>query len=139
MKKTIIGLLFFTLLISCGNSISDNDLAKLNGYWEIEKATLPDGTVNEYSINPTIDFFELKDTVGIRKKVMPQLDGTYLVNNTSEKISISKTKNKVYINYTTEYAKWEEEIIELGDKKLILKNSHDIEYQYKKPELFTVK
>lgn len=139
MKKIVIGLLFFTLLISCGNSISDKDLAKLNGYWEIEKAILPDGTVNEYNINPTIDFFELKDTVGIRKKVMPQLDGTYLVNNTSEKISISKTKNKVYINYTTEYAKWEEEIIELNDKKLILKNSHDIEYQYKKPEPFTVK
>lgn len=139
MKKTILLLFVSIVALSCGNSISEADLAKLNGYWEIETAVMPDGSEKEYKVNTTVDFFDLKGKTGFRKKVMPQFDGSYRMNDLSEKISIVQDSGKTYISYVTDYAKWKEEIVELNDKKLVLKNNHDMEYHYKKPEPFTVK
>lgn len=139
MKKTILLLFVSIVTLSCGNSISEADLVKLNGYWEIETAVMPDGSEKEYKINTTIDFFELNGKTGFRKKVMPQFDGSYRMNDLSEKISIVQDSGKTYVSYVTDYAKWKEEIVELNDKKLVLKNNHDMEYHYKKPEPFTVK
>lgn len=138
--RRIAVLLFVSLAaFSCGNSVSDEDLAKLNGYWEIEEAVMADGNKKEYTVNATIDYFELKGGKGFRKKVMPQFDGTYRVNDLSEKIAIVKEGGKTYISYTTEYAKWKEELLELDDEELVVKNQHDIEYHYKKPQPFSIK
>lgn len=139
MRKTVVLLFVLLVALSCGHNVSDEDLAKLNGYWEIEEAIMADGSQKEYTVNPTIDYFELKGKEGFRKKVMPQFDGTYRVNDLSEKIAIVKEDGKTYISYTTEYAKWKEELLELGDKELVVKNQHDIEYHYKKPKPFSVK
>lgn len=139
MKRIVV--LFFAsfFVLSCGHNVSDEDLPKLNGYWEIQEAVMADGTKKEYKVNPTIDYFELKGKEGFRKKVMPQFDGTYRVNDLSEKIAIVKEGDKTYISYTTEYAKWKEEVLELDDKELVVKNQHDIEYHYIKPEPFSIK
>lgn len=137
MKKVYL-LLLPLIMISCGG-VTEKDLPKINGYWEIETAVLPDGSEKEYTINPTIDFFELKGKEGFRQKVMPQLDGTYLTGNSREKVTVTSADGKMYLNYTTEYAKWKEEIIQLNDEKLVLKNAHEMEYHYKKPQPFTVK
>lgn len=126
------------ILLSCGG-VNEADLPKINGYWEIEKAIMPDGSEKDYTINPTIDFFELKGKQGFRKKVMPQVDGTYLAGDNQEKIAITTADGKTYMSYTTEYARWKEEIIKLNDEELVLKNEHDMEYHYKKPIPFSVK
>jgi len=138
--KNITLLLFTSLvLLSCSDKVDKNDLDKLNGYWEIEKVVTSDDKEKEYSINPTIDFFQLKGKSGFRKKVMPQLDGKYLVDDLSEAITVSEEKDKFYITYKTNYATWKEEITALSEDKLVLKNSHDMEYHYKKPIPFTLK
>ena len=139
MKRTVVLLFVSIVALSCGHSVSNEDLTKLNGYWEIQEAVMADGNKKEYPINPTIDYFELKGKTGFRKKVMPQFDGSYRVNDLSEKIEVSQKDGKTFINYATEYAKWKEEIIDLNDKELVLKNQHDIEYHYKKPKPFSVK
>ena len=132
--------LFFVafLAISC-SSASEEDLKHLTGYWEIEEVEMPDGTTKEYKINPTIDYFEIKDKKGFRKKVMPQFDGTYRVNDLSEKITVTEEDGTLYLNYVTEYAKWKEEIVKLNEEELVLRNNHDMEYHYKKPVPFTLK
>lgn len=126
------------LLVSCRN-ITEKDIYKLNGYWEIETAILPDGTKKEYTINPTVDYFEVKGKTGFRKKVMPQLDGKYLVNDQQETFTFSDKDDKAILLYKTKYAAWQEEILELSNDELVVKNTHGIEYHYKKPEPFTVK
>ena len=138
MKKGVL-VLFILLAVSCQKKFAANEYGKLNGYWEIEKVIMPNGDEKDYSINPTIDFFEVKDTVGFRKKVMPQLDGSYRVNDLNEKFSIHNKDGKTVISYSTDYAKWDEELITLDDDELVVKNQHDIEYHYKKPQPFTVK
>lgn len=139
MKKIIVFAVSFFALTSCNQLITDKDISKINGYWEIEKVILSDGTKKEYKVNETIDFFQIKNNIGFRKKVTPQLDGTYLVNNQKEKVLISK-KDKIYfLNYSTNYAKFKEQIIKIQDSILVLKNDQNVEYHYKKPIPFSIK
>lgn len=126
-------------LMSCQEKVKSEDVAKINGYWEIEKVNLPDGNEKNYKINETIDYFEVKNDSGFRKKVTPQFDGKYLVNDEYEKIKVVMEGEKVVLEYTTEYSKWKEEVVEVSDEKLVLKNAAEMEYEYKRPTPFSVK
>jgi hypothetical protein len=139
MKKAITIFLLGILLVSCKQTITDKDVAKINGYWEIQKVELPEGGKKEYKVNETIDFFQIKDNKGFCQKVMPQLDGTYLTNDIKETISISNKDDNYYINYSTNYGKWKEEIVEIKDSILVLKNDANLEYHYKRQVPFSLK
>ncbi|MCA6423256.1 MAG: hypothetical protein IM568_10615 [Flavobacterium sp.] len=138
MKK--LGVLFITvLLISCHAGVKKEDLNKLNGYWEIKQVKLVGGETKDYKVNETIDYFELKDNVGFRQKVMPQFDGKFRTNGIKENIKILEKQNNFFIEYNTFYGKWQEEIIELADSTLVLKNKDNLEYTYKKFKPFSLK
>ncbi|MFY0483975.1 lipocalin family protein [Flavobacterium sp. PLA-1-15] len=139
MRKAVLIGFVLLVLMACQEKVKPEDVAKINGYWEIETVTTPDGNEKEYNISETIDYFEIKNDSGFRKKVMPQFDGKYLVNDKSEKIKIVHEEDRIYLNYATEYSTWKEEILEVSDEKLVLKNASEIEYQYKKPTPFTLK
>lgn len=139
MKKAVGFVVLTLVLMSCKQTVTSKDVEKINGYWEIEKVELPNGEDKDYKVNPTIDYFELKNNKGFRQKVMPQFDGTYLTNNLKETIQVTEESGDFYINYTTQYGKWKEEIIEIKDSVLVLKNKEDLEYHYKKSVPFSVK
>lgn len=132
MKSLLFYLLFFVVFISCQEKVSPESISKINGYWEIQKVQMLDGQKKEYSINETIDYIEWNGKTGFRKKVKPQLDGKYLINNESEEIEIVDSSGTFYIHYQTNYAKWKEEIVKIKDSVLILKNDQEIEYHYKR-------
>jgi hypothetical protein len=131
MKK-IVSIALLLLFSACHQKVTSNDIAYLNGYWEIEKVVFSNGSNKEYTYNESYDYFQVKDKSGFRKKVMPQLDGRFLVNNQLEKIKISFENEEVYINYNTPFAKWKEKIKAISKDKLVLINSSKAEYHYKK-------
>jgi hypothetical protein len=130
-----ISLFFFC----CKQEINENDISKINGYWEIEKVILASGEKKEYKVNETIDYFEVKNKIGFRKKVTPQFDGKYLVNDLVENITISTKNSSCYINYKTKYQSWKEEIVALHDSIMVLKSKENVVYHYKKAILFSIK
>lgn len=132
MKQLVFGIVTVCLLISCQAKVTEKDLDNINGYWEIETVQLPDGNQKDYTINETIDYFELKDKAGIRRKVMPQLDGKFIVSPQEEKITVVDSNGVFYIHYQTDYAKWKEAVIAISDSVLVLKNDQKLEYHYKK-------
>ena len=137
--KRILLLIVLVSVLSCKQKITEADLSNLNGYWEIEKVELPDGDKKEYKVNETIDFFKIEANKGFRKKVMPQLDGTYLTNDIQEDVVVVLKDGDASLQYKTTYASWKEEIIELTKDKLVVKNQQEIEYYYKRPAKFSVK
>lgn len=137
--KRILLLIVLGSVFSCKQKITDVDISNLNGYWEIEKVELPDGDKKEYKVNETIDFFKIEANKGFRKKVMPQLDGTYLTNDIQEDVTVVLKDGDASLQYKTTYALWNEEIIELTKDKLVVKNEQEIEYYYKRPAKFSVK
>ncbi len=138
MKKTGY-LLSVLILISCHSDVKKEDIRKLNGYWEIKTVSLPDGETKDYKVNETIDFFELKGTHGFRQKVMPQFDGSFNTNNIKEEIEVIEKNNSLFIEYSTKYGKWDEEIITIEDSTLVLKNKDNLEYTYKKFKPYLLK
>lgn len=132
MKKAFKIVLFSLLFVGCQQKIQPTDIIKLNGYWEIEKVVFDKGEDKDYKMNESFDYFNITNNKGIRKKVMPQLNGTFLVNDAFEKVAIRFEKDKVYLDYATDYAKWSEELITLTDEELVLKNEEKKEYHYKK-------
>ena len=137
--KRILLLIVLVSALSCKQKITEADLSNLNGYWEIEKVELPDGDKKEYKVNETIDFFKIEANKGFRKKVMPQLDGTYLTNDIQEDVVVVIKDGDASLQYKTTYASWKEEIIELTKDKLVVKNQQELEYHYKRPVKFSVK
>lgn len=138
MKKIFFFLAIISLF-SCQQEIKQEDISNLNGYWEIKEVKKADGEKKEYKVNETIDFFEVKNNVGFRQKVMPQFDGTFKTNDIKESIKIIDSNKIYFIQYTTDYGKWKEQIIELKDSTLVLKNKDNLEYTYKKFKPFSLK
>lgn len=132
MKKITIAAIFLVLLASCKQKIVQQDITNMNGYWEIERVDLPDGDHKEYKMNEVYDFFDIKNNKGYRKKVMPQLDGTFLANDASEKVEIVFLKDQVFLKFKTEYATWKEELKQISATEMVLENDKKIEYKYKK-------
>lgn len=121
--------LFF---VSCKQEIKPTDIAKLNGYWEIEKVVFDKGEEKAYGMNENFDFFKMKGNEGTRTKVMAQLDGTFLTTETFENVSVRFTEKGTFLDYKTDYAKWSEELISISDEKFVVKNVQNKEYHYKK-------
>lgn len=139
MKKLFVLFFLGTIVVSCKQTITETDLQYLNGYWEIEKVTLPDGDTKEYKVNETIDYFQIAQKKGFRSKVMPQVDGSYLTNDIKESVQVSLKDGSATLHYKTTYAKWKEEIITLSKDHFVVKNAQDLEYHYKRPVKFSVK
>lgn len=133
MKNSVRLLIVFFLFISCQPKIQKEDIAKITGYWEIEKVIFDEGKDKNYTINESYDYFEIdKNNSGLRKKVMPQLNGTFIVNNAQESFKIRFEKDNVYLDYITPYAKWSEQLMEISDDQMIFENSEKKRYHYKK-------
>lgn len=120
------------LLISCKQSNTVEDISVINGYWEIEKVVLPNGTEKQYGFNQTIDFFEVTDSIGIRKKLQPRLDGTFIGSKDSETFSIQVSNDSLHLFYNNSLSSWKETIISLNQNQMILKNESQNLYFYKR-------
>ncbi len=132
MKNTFMILVLSILFVGCKQEIKPADIAKLNGYWEIEKVVFDKGEEKDYGMNENFDYFEIKGMKGTRTKVMAQLDGTFLSTNTFESVSVRFTDEGTFLDYKTDYAKWSEELISVSDKEFVVKNAQQKEYHYKK-------
>jgi len=132
MRKTVSILFLAFLFVACQQKIKPEDISKINGYWEVEKVVFDSINDKEYGMNEVYDYFEIKNNKGIRKKVMPQLDGTFLVNDTYENVTVRFADDKVFLDYSTPYMKWSEELIAVSAEELVLLNKEKTEYHYKK-------
>lgn len=131
MKK--IYFLTLLLVITGCTTVQKEDLQNLNGYWEITKVFQPDGKEVDFSMNTIYDFYEIDEEYkGMYKKATPQLDGTFIVDEYQEEIEIIEDNNNFKIKFHSEFDDRELTIVEITGNKLILKNSDQKTYYYKK-------
>ncbi len=128
MTRTLVILL--VLIAGCKENIKEADLDHLNGYWEIAVVRFPDGGEKTYSVNTSVDFIEMKNTKGFRKKVQPNLTGTYRTSNDAEQFAIVKKGGSFLIQYSNGPNQWEEQLLEISENRFSVKNQEDITYIY---------
>jgi len=131
-KLTLILGLFF--LCSCNSSINQEDLQKLNGYWEIKEVVLKDGTKKEYSVNTTVDFIKVDSLSGFRKKVDPKFNGTFETSDDAEPFDVLLEKEEILIQYHTELASWTETLLSVSESSFSVKNQDGLIYKYERYE-----
>ena len=132
--KNIVTFGIFILLVACQNKVSEEELSPLNGYWEIEKVTMANGQTREYKVNTVVDYIEVRESSGFRKKVYPKFDGTFDTSNDAEKFSIVQKKNKFELHYKTKLSEWIEVLESLGNDSFTVTNTENITYDYKRFE-----
>ncbi len=108
-------------------------LQHINGYWEIAQIKTLDGQVREFAMSQNIDFFEINENgKGIRKKVQPNLSGTFTTSKTSENIDVISDKKRLTLQYTTALDTWTETVHKATENELVLINETGIIYTYRK-------
>lgn len=122
------------LFMGCKQDIKPADVARLNGYWEIEKVVFEKGAEKDYGMNEDFDFIEVKGDKGTRTKLKVQLDGSFLTTDTFENFSVRITDKGTFLDYKTNFAKWSEELIAVSDDKFVVINDQHKEYHYKKAQ-----
>ena len=132
MNKYIGVLILAILITGCKNQDPGEQLDHLNGYWEIERVEFSKDSIQEFKINEFVDFIEIKDGTGFRKKVRPEFDATYTVTDDSEKVLAKIEDGKLNLYYTTPFDSWMETVIKAEESKLSIKNDRGIIYQYKR-------
>lgn len=132
MKNYFYSALLSVVLISCTSKPTKEDIVKLNGYWEIEKVVFPDGNKKAYQVNEFIDYISLNNLKGIRQKVAPQLDGTFLSGVLQDKIRVIDSAGCYFLKTKSKFTKWEEKVVSVSEDELVLENETKITYYYKK-------
>ncbi len=131
MRKIIIVVILF-VSISCGSESEVGRLDDLNGYWEIEKVVFPDGGERDYQVNSTVDYIELSDKKGFRKKVQPKFDGSYDTSNDAEKFQIIENDGVFIMHYKNSMSEWNETLLSLSGSQFSVQNEDGIIYKYKR-------
>ncbi|NNK87564.1 MAG: hypothetical protein HKO90_04720 [Flavobacteriaceae bacterium] len=122
---------FALLLFSCGNDIEEMK-NNLNGYWEIHEVEKDGKLIKAYTINVKVDYFELNnDSTGFRKKVSPNLDGTFVVTQHQMPFVLRDNKGALQILYSDNGVTHEETIIEASAEQLRIENDRGYVYTYK--------
>ena len=75
MKKIIL-FICIGLNFSCFEK-QEIDISLLDGYWEIQSVKQDNKLLKTYPFSGIIDYFEVENGKGLRKKVMPKIDGKF--------------------------------------------------------------
>jgi len=132
LKSTII--LFFCCICLLGCANTDTQLKHINGYWEIVSVENVDGDTKEFTVNQTIDYIEITDNKGFRKKLQPDLSGNYKTTESVEYIEVNIVDDQIVLLYSTPFSSWKEVVITVSDNKLVVENEAKIKYTYKRYE-----
>ena len=132
MIKRILPILL-VLVCSCSSKdVKKEDLATLNGYWEIKEVVFSDGNKKEYTANATIDYISIKDAAGIRAKVYPKIDGSYTSTNDQEHFTITEKDGHFLMFYKSDLSEWTETIKSISKNTFSIENEENLIYIYKR-------
>ena len=130
MYRSII-LFLLILCLGCENKITPSDLDLLNGYWSIDYITHKNETFYPKGATKLLDFYEVNDREGIRKKTQPQLNNKFLVTKDLNNFKIKFINKNCYLSFQTVWDQWEEKVIKLNQNKLVLEHQEK-RYHYKR-------
>ena len=131
--KISLAILLVALISSCDSKPDPNDSIKyLNGFWEIDEAILPDGTVTKYSSNITVDYIEVEGLEATRKKVVPVPTGGFTRTTSEETFIITVEEDSLRLYYATPFDSWKETVINLDADEFRVRGKNNRIYIYKR-------
>ena len=137
--KNCLGLLVLFVAIGCSPKVDVATLPQLNGYWEIDKVVFPDGSSKSYEVNASVDFIQINEKEGFRKKMQPQLDGSFRTSDDAEQFTVIEKSGVLIMSYSNAAQTWEETLVVLKDDQFEVVNQDGISYHYKRYQPLNLK
>jgi hypothetical protein len=131
--KLFLGVVSAFILVACSGRISENDLVKLNGYWEITKVVFQDGTTKPYTVNTTVDYIGIDGFNGYIKKMKPGLNGRYQTSNKAAQFKLIQ-KDGLWEMHFEGDQKSTLSLLELDSLEYAVKDQGQVRYYYKRYE-----
>lgn len=126
-------LLSLCFLVSCNSKPDFEEVSKLNGFWEIQKAETP-YEEKTYTMNQTVDYIQIEDSSGFRKKVQPSYLGNYKSSQNREYFTVKDYEDSLVLVYRSDYDTWTETLLSIEEDQFVVKNEQDFIYTYKRHE-----
>lgn len=121
MKKILFTISLLALLVGCDNNhLASPDL--INGYWQIKQAENPKGAVKQYDFIETVDFYSISDSVGVRKKAKPTMQGSFKVSEDQETFKMEITKDTIFLHFENIYDQRTDAIFDLSENLMKVKS-----------------
>lgn len=132
MKPISVLLIFTLILTSCNSNTVEEKIDNLNGYWEIKRVEKEAENPREYSFNQMIDHIQIDGQQGVRRKVRPQLDGSFIASEDEELFSIEVQGDSINLYYETPFSSWKETLVSSSQNEIELLNQYGIRYTYQR-------
>lgn len=130
--KTLYLILLMASFFGCSKN-PEIYISHIEGYWEIEEVTMPDGSKKAYKFNETIDYISINDSLkGFRKKLKPGINATYFTSSDAEAVHLKIEDQKLNMYYSTPYNTWKETVMEATPEHLRISNEDGKIYLYKR-------
>ncbi|MFC4723541.1 lipocalin family protein [Geojedonia litorea] len=134
MKKLLVFIVLVFMLVGCKPPPEDF-IPFINGYWEIKEATLSNGEKKLYNFSDTIDYIHIDDSLaGFRKKLKPNLTGGFETSKAVETLTIKIENDSLNLYYGTEFDTWKETVLSASKDELLILNTNNVRYLYKRFE-----
>lgn len=130
--RYLVSIIVVFIFFGCSSKVIEEDLIQLNGYWEIERVTFADGQTKDFIINPNIDYIQLENLKGFRKKMQPKFNGSYTTSNDTEFFTIENNNESFEFHYKNEMSEWSEQIISITKDRFSVINQDTLTYMYKR-------
>lgn len=111
---------------------SSNRFEKVNRILGNRKSNHAKWRKKKYTVNTVLDYINVEGLEGYRKKVYPNLDGTFRTTDDAETFALKKTDDGWQMHYKNEGNAWTEQLIKLSDDHFEVKNTENITYTYKR-------
>ncbi|MFD0976078.1 lipocalin family protein [Salinimicrobium gaetbulicola] len=132
MKRSFLILFLTCILLGCDTRSPEEKIENLNGYWEIKLAELPEGIKKEFRFSEMVDYIQVEENEGFRKKVRPQLGGTFITSEDRENFTVKVENDSINLYYTTPFNSWKETLLSSEENEIKILNQLGIIYTYKR-------
>lgn len=132
MRKAIL-ILSIISLVSCSNN-STEMVKAMEGYWNIETVTLPDGTEREFPFSNHMDHFEIEGNNGVKNRVSPTYDGGFINYGSPVYFTWEAVAGKVVLTFKDGEERYQQTLKNSDATTLVLLHENGTEYIYKAHE-----
>ncbi len=127
-------LVFYIVVLGygCTPKITEAHLEHLNGYWQIENVRFPNGQTKEFGFATTVDYIDLKDKKGYRKKLQAKLDGSFETSNDAEFFELVKKGDIFEMRYINPAYQRTEIVLKITKDGFEVSDQDSLTYIYKR-------
>jgi hypothetical protein len=129
MKKIFL-LLCTIVFVSCSNNQAK--IKAVEGYWNINQVTLPDGSDREFPFSNHMDHFEIEGSKGVKNRVSPTYDGGFISYGSPVYFKWEEIDGEIKLSFNDGDQAYQQIVKKATDETLVLLHENGTTYKYLK-------